>query len=202
MERNVSGNEKREADMRRLVMALAAATTMLVGTESQAETVYYSIDTGGETFSGQIDGLSYNGYDQHATDVTINYDPTEPGENFVITPLSPPVDVFATSTVIDNSFNVVNGIVTFVDFYALDLNVYDLEFLSSIQTYGFGDGIISGEGGLCYFVCAESVSTIPFSPIPAPTPLPAALPLVATGLGVVGWLSRRRTKKDAASSSS
>ena len=35
----------------------------------------------------------------------------------------------------------------------------------------------------------------------SPTPLPAALPLFATGLGLVGWLSRRRKKKMAAETS-
>jgi len=33
---------------------------------------------------------------------------------------------------------------------------------------------------------------------PAPTPLPAALPLFATGVGVMGWLAKRRKRKNAA----
>jgi hypothetical protein len=50
--------------------------------------------------------------------------------------------------------------------------------------------------------CSGGTSTDPqyqvlFSPVSA-TPLPAALPLFASGLGIVGFVARRRKRKDAA----
>jgi hypothetical protein len=45
------------------------------------------------------------------------------------------------------------------------------------------------------FVSGAEISTFaPFTP--SPTPIPAALPLFATSLGVMGWFGRRRKRKN------
>jgi hypothetical protein len=49
--------------------------------------------------------------------------------------------------------------------------------------------------------CQDPTLTVTYSgdlsltPVAAPTPLPAALPLFAGGLGVMGWIGRRRRRK-------
>jgi len=66
---------------------------------------------------------------------------------------------------------------------------------------------ISGiEPGLFQIYVPGNIQTAVFSgdlviasvPVPSATPLPAALPLFATGLGVMGWLAKRRKRTNAA----
>jgi hypothetical protein len=68
-----------------------------------------------------------------------------------------------------------------------------LERTFSIQASGGGAGFTIPSDQL--FVTAQSAWTI----VPlVPTPLPAALPLFATGLGALGLLGWRRKRKQAA----
>jgi hypothetical protein len=63
------------------------------------------------------------------------------------------------------------------------------------------NGTVSFAGGLAngataYFALENDLSTVSFTVIPNPTtPLPAALPLFATGLGLMGLLGWRRKRK-------
>ena len=71
--------------------------------------------------------------------------------------------------------------------------IFTLERTFSIQASGGGAGFTIPSDQL--FVTAQSASTI----VPlVPTPLPAALPLFATGLGALGLLGWRRKRKQAA----
>ena len=53
-----------------------------------------------------------------------------------------------------------------------------------------GDPLITGDNIVGYFV--------EFSPVPNPVPLPGAVSLFATGLGVIGLLGWRRKRRQAA----
>jgi len=64
---------------------------------------------------------------------------------------------------------------------------YSYECLSF--SCGLAAGGIAGDGSSRYFLTGGYATTI------APTPLPAALPLFATGLGAIGLLGWRRKRK-------
>jgi hypothetical protein len=101
------------------------------------------------------------------------------------------IDVTSTWAVGNNSFTVSGGVLTVADFYAcsssscsgvFQLNLGDLTPAYALFLEGGGP---SGE---------VAATTASFAP--AGTPLPAALPLFGTGLGVMGlfgWLRKRKT---------
>jgi hypothetical protein len=71
--------------------------------------------------------------------------------------------------------------------------VSKLERTFSIQATGGGTGFTIPSDDLD--VVASGNVPDNFFIVPTPTPLPAALPLFATGLGVLGLLSWRRKRK-------
>ena len=54
---------------------------------------------------------------------------------------------------------------------------------------------VSGENYTCDPAAGDPTNFVTFSSVQAATPLPAALPLFAGGLGVIGLLARRRKRK-------
>jgi hypothetical protein len=94
----------------------------------------------------------------------------------------------------DNNFTVQNGAITAYDYYgatftdgvtevALELDSFDLAV--------YQQGGKAGCSGVCAYI--NSDDTVTFAPI-SPTPLPAALPLFAAGLGALGLLGWRRKR--------
>jgi hypothetical protein len=57
-------------------------------------------------------------------------------------------------------------------------------------------GLLQVYGG--YTQTAFLSGDLVIASVPSATPLPAALPLSATGLGAMGWLAKRRKRKNAA----
>jgi hypothetical protein len=62
-----------------------------------------------------------------------------------------------------------------------------------LGTVFFGGGLANG--ATAYFALEGELSSATFTAVPNATPLPAALSLFAGGLGVMGWLGRRRKRK-------
>lgn len=75
------------------------------------------------------------------------------------------------------------------------------EFADGPPDGGFGygnDGVYFGNGSEVYRSNVPSVwRTLSISGALAPIPLPAALPLLAAGMGVLGMVGMRRRKRDA-----
>ena len=156
--------------------ALAGALMLAVGFWSypaNALTFHYSFQGG--TIGGFISGLNDNQLDQTASSVTITAS-TIGGLGEYVTPGFP------------NNFDVSGGAITGVSFQG-DLGTYHLSIVLQTGLNNailFNNAVGSGEGGpVTYEAAAE-------------TPLPAALPLFATGLGALGLLGWRRKRKQVA----
>jgi hypothetical protein len=171
--------------------ALAGALIFAVcASPSQALTFQFSFTGIGGTVTGEIDGLVDNDTSS-ATHLVINSYPA-----LLDVGVAAPFDAVATADgIFYNSFAVAGGV---------------------IQTYLFAANHAfqwGGTGGwqLCFSYNQQcqalaylsdgtntvSGSQVTFSQVAA-TPLPAALPLFATGLGALGLLRWRRRRKNAA----
>jgi hypothetical protein len=98
------------------------------------------------------------------------------------------------------------------NFTALEGNNSALEtlivsFFPPFDFIGFTGPVVGGSGQIagfffsqhCFsFACLVTDATLSLSVAPSETPLPAALPLFATGLGALGLLGWRRKRKHAA----
>ncbi len=65
----------------------------------------------------------------------------------------------------------------------------------AVQTYGYDLVTFISALGFESVVLSSSNAAFEFADLQASAPLPAALPLFATGLGVMGYLARRRKKR-------
>jgi hypothetical protein len=111
-------------------------------------------------------------------------------------------DAYNTLTFLDQNGNVIGSITgTGVTTGPATFNA--LDGLITPQTYGH-DEVTFSDTSLFYSVVLSSTTNafefadLSMSLVPQPTPLPASLPLFASGLGVVGLLLRRRKQKAAA----
>ncbi len=148
----------------------------ITGTLTDASNDKYTINT----------SLSPNSYD--APDNLIYYPPN----------LAPPTPPYFFLDFAGIAFSVGDG--------SLSFNVYENN--SAIPGYNcvatspyciMGPGSTAAGGGLDEEGNPiDPVSAVDFSLTVAPTPLPAALPLFATGLGALGLLGWRRKRKSAA----
>ena len=164
--------------------ALAVAITTLWSAPSNALTYTFSFDSG--TVTGEIDGLVANGTNEAATHVYLESYPTSVGLSLSVPfDMVPSVDqsnsfdVNAAGVITDVFFQADDGGTTY-DFCLSDGHCYPHSFL-----YNWQSGQIAGGSDLSFTLVTA-------------TPLPAALPLFATGLGalLLGW---RRKRKAAAS---
>jgi hypothetical protein len=96
----------------------------------------------------------------------------------------------AAGSVPANTFTVVAGALTTEDYeaYVNGAGGWDFYLISSNPPYQLTDGVEHSVGS----------DTATFTPVGTTTPLPAALPLFASGLGALGLFGWRRKRKNAA----
>jgi hypothetical protein len=144
------------------------------------------------TVTGRIDGLAATGTSA-ATAVFVTSSPAG-----VFYPLSASDNILAQQnlTVFSNTFTVTGGVLTSMDFRAGftqpngDAFSLALELFAPITQFNLR-AVIAGPPILDRSVVASRASFEPVSQVP----LPAALPLFATGLGALGLLGWRRKRK-------
>ena len=163
-----------------LVVALAVAITTLWSAPSNALTFNFSF--GGGAVTGAVDGLFAGGNDQAATHVFIN-------SSSIGFPFPLPYDTI--QDVVINSFDVdsAGNISSTSSFNALGLlnGGYIFVLINPSGPIGFLQVGLNPIAGLV-------AGSVEFS-LTSPVPIPAALPLFASGLGVLGLLGWRRKRK-------
>jgi hypothetical protein len=143
------------------------------------------------TVTGEIDGLT-NGTNVAATAVIID---TVSSPAFTL-PSPLPFNTFCGSNclVTSNSFTVTAGVITAYDF--------DVTGTTTLWSLSLGvlaaneDTFSNGTGGSQINVLSQGTT---FTPVGTPTtPLPAALPLFASGIGAMGFFGWRKKRKNTA----
>jgi hypothetical protein len=165
--------------MKRLLIAVAVTAAAMQVSVATAATYFFSFTSTSPnvpgTVTGEIFGLQPNQSGQAATDVEILSFPSGLGLS-----LATPIDVFTTATVGNNSFQTSGNVIVSAMFSATssqyNLNIFNGVNLSLLQN---PNGPLNARG------------TASFSLVP----LPAALPLFATGIGGLGLLGWRRRRK-------
>jgi hypothetical protein len=175
-------------------MALLAVTAILSSSPSYALTFDFSFtNTVGNvsgTVTGEIVGLADNSTSA-ATNVIIDSYPAGIGLG-----LATPFDAVTTASgVPDNAFTVTSGLITSYLFESYSFFNWTL-CMGPCSPTAFlqNDAINSDFSG--FFVGTNDPVT--FTPVTNTTPLPAALPLFASGLGALGLLGWRRKRKASA----
>jgi hypothetical protein len=205
--------------MKALSMAVTAALVMLASSPSHALTFDFSftnasgLGTDPGTVTGEIVGLSNNATSA-ATAVYIDSFPTAPfllfgdGPFSLQLPEGTPFNVISPfDQLLYNSFTVSDDQITNAEFSAKIFSGDQNDGGTPTNTFGLG---VPNYDPPSYFTYVDLLSNgvipnlsvgadiVSFTPIPPPTPLPAALPLFATGLGVIGLFVRRRRRKNGA----
>ena len=169
---------------------------------AHAVTIPFSFTDGTGTVSGELVGLANDGFSS-ATQVIIESAPAALGIPFAF-----PLDLLSTPpgtlTLVDaNSFLLTNGVITggalvFSRNYTDIIFAQNWEFCLAVSIAGYcgapTSAYLKGPGG----IVQSDVSLGRAGGDEVATPLPAALPLFATGLGGLGLLGWRRKKKAAA----
>jgi hypothetical protein len=157
---------------------------------SQALTFQYSFTNNFGNVSGTVSGVIEGVLDNSTSPATafyINSYPAGLAASGVVTPF----EVIANAHIFNNSFTVVNGAITATNFLAGNdvaesVWVFDFESpIAEVFALSHLPAEVGHEGAATFSLVAE-------------TPLPAALPLFATGLGALGLIGWRRKKKTAA----
>ena len=173
-----------------LIACAFASAIAFASTSSHASTLNFNFsftNTSGNisgTVSGEIDGLTDNATSA-ATAVFIDSAPAVFG---LTTPFSVPVPPFGGN----NEFTVANGVITVYSFDTIPPASPGFELVT---------GTAFTTGALSKNFCTPATPQCFTDGTPtsiATTPLPAALPLFASGLGALGLLGWRRKKKAAA----
>ena len=150
------------------------------------------------TVTGEIEGLT-NGFSS-ATDIIIE---SAPGALGLVTPFdalasSPGLTLVQSNAFIVSNGNIITAALAFSTNYgAPPFYPLNWQFCMAVNVGGYcgspsGAYLLNGSG----MEVATDVSPT-FTPVGA-TPLPAALPLFATGLGALGLFGWRRKRKNAA----
>jgi hypothetical protein len=189
--------------MKRFFIPVAIAAAVLMVRPAHAVTIPFSFTDVTGTVSGELVGLANDGFSS-ATQVIIESAPAPLGIPFAF-----PLDLLSTPpgtlTLVDaNSFLLTNGVITggalvFSRNYELPIfTPENWEFCLAVAVAGYcgspTSAYLKGPGG----IVQSDVSLGRAGGDEVATPLPAALPLFATGLGGLGLLGWRRKKKAAA----
>ena len=180
--------------MKTLLSSVAAITFLaLASGPASALTFDFSfVNTEGNvtgTVTGEIDGLSNNASGQHATAVSIDLYPAGLGALGTV-PISVPLPVSA-----ENQFTVDSSGLLRSEFFLDVTPTYTLVLnsLAESQVFELTNSLFSAA-----LRSVEDPTLTITTPSTSATPLPAALPLFATGLGALGLLGWRRKRKAAA----
>jgi hypothetical protein len=190
------------------VVAACALVALLAGSAAEADTVMFSAPVGDintsfadGTFSQNLSGgvrnypdgfytasstSAFNGYGQNGE--TIYFTTAVELNSLILTPQNPP---FATSYTVDlygSSGLLTSQTLSGTAMQALTFNELGV---TSVMFNFTGGSDVYGDGRDAAFY---NVADITYDA----TPLPAALPLFATGLGALGLLGWRRKRKNAA----
>ena len=164
-----------------IAVTVTAAMQVSVATAATLQNFDFSFTSANPvvgTVTGEIFGLQANTSNQAATDVKIFSFPSGLGLS-----LTAPIDVFATATIGNNLFQTSGNFIISAAFSATspqyNLNVFNGANLGLLQNPG--PPILNTRGTVSF-----TLDT---------TPLPAALPLFASGLGAIGLLGWRRKRK-------
>jgi hypothetical protein len=197
--------------MKLLIVVTAVAAVFASATPSNGLTFDFSFTNSGTpgttagTVTGEIFGLT-NNTTSAATAIIINGYPSALGD------IHKPINLFSypliagnPNSIATNSFTVSGGQITAVDFYAdgqclpsapcgyAPLFLYLVSATSSSSyVFGASDPLTGISNGA---VVSDSITFASASPSVAATPLPAALPLYATGLGALALLRWHRKRK-------
>ena len=187
----------------RLLGLLAALALLgLLPSPGHASTLNFTFSfTGGTsvspftgTVTGEIDGLTNNATSAASAVIIDTVTPA------ALTNPSPlPFNTFCGSNclVTSNSFTVTAGVITAYDFAVGSTTLTGLWELE-LGAGTFPESFSNGTGVTQINIIDQSAITFaPVTPV-ATTPLPAALPLFATGLGALGLFGWRRKRKAAA----
>ena len=173
------------------VAVLAALSVAAFSSPSYALTFHFSFTDGIGTVTGEIDGLTAGGTGEKATHVFIDSAPFSIGF-----PL--PFDTINNNVGFQNSFDVnASGQITSYGYTAATGGfVYDLCLGGPCNFNGnTGFTVFLLAGGIAPDADHVATSSITFTSDAVATPLPAALPLFASGLGALGLLGWRRKRK-------
>jgi hypothetical protein len=176
-----------------LAGALVIAVSTLWSAPSNALTLNFSFTDGIGTVTGEIDGLTAGGTGEAATHVFIDSAPFSVGFTLPHDTINDTINV--------NSFNVnASGQITSYSYNAFVTSAGGLSFVYDLCLGGacaYNDDTsltVFLSTGLAPTGNHVATSTITFTSTTA-TPLPAALPLFATGIGGLGLLGWRRKRK-------
>jgi hypothetical protein len=190
------------------VSVLLCAGLIALGLSAPARASTYDLsftnnqpgDTSG-TITLEVEGLTNNSTTGFASDVILLAAPSALGLAVGDPPTYPqtypiPFDFFASGAILANSnWTVTNGVITAVDDFSWSSNlsrgfVFYIDLDSNVDAGFYAAGSSDGE-----VLCEGSSCLVPL----APTPVPAAAPLFATGFGIIGMMGYwRRKRKDAA----
>jgi hypothetical protein len=181
--------------MKRFFLPVAIAAAVVMVRPAHAVTIPFSFTDGTGTVTGELVGLANNGFSS-ATQVILESAPAALGIPFGL-----PLDLLAKPagtdfTFVDaNSFLVTNGVITggalvFTRNYTISPFSENWEFCLAVSVAGYcgapTSAYLKGPDGI-----VRSGESLDLGS-PVATPLPAALPLFASGLGALGLLGRKR----------
>lgn len=183
--------------------ALGTAAMLAQSPDAHASTLnfYYSFtDTVGNvsgTVSGEVYGLLDNSVGYASTNVTVT---SYPAGLTGLPPAPFSVPAYAASigqSVVANSFDVTNGVVTIGSQYQVSVGYFDL------NVYNYYNELFnpSGSLGVANFngFNADGVNGVIFTPAPSSaTPLPSTWTMLIAGLIGIGFMARRGSRRQSA----
>jgi len=194
--------------LRSASLAAISALPIILGCEhANALTFDFNMTSNRGTITGEIDGLSNNSTGPASAVIINSLMPLN--NNFPTNFPTPPVNVTASPWTVDpnhDSFTVTNNEITGTDFLSqlLPATVTQVCFSSSSACGATVGGNVGqpGQTGLIstapnfQFLAADPTFTLTSAPEPMPEiPLPATLPLFASGLGALGLFGWRRKRR-------
>jgi len=199
----------------KLFLGVAAATTVMAGTallSPSANALTYSFTASGEaTLTSLGDQPTYPSiWDQLAVDS--NSGTFTPGTPFILNDLAFTVGINATIPYVTTPYDIIETVtfsagpnpgsitipfditIAYQDDILAIASIFPLPGGWSLSVSAPDTGLVSTWQTYNYYLTA--LVTAPYSTDFAATPLPAALPLFAGGLGILGFIGGRRKKRN------